>query len=227
MKKIRLLIIEDNRLLRDGLAEVLKKESDFEVIAVLQTDEKMLSEIQTSGIDVVLLDLGLQSYDSLDIVKRIRKDDHEVNIILMGLFATHSEVLDFVECGVKGFILKDATVSDFLTTIRSVGKGEKVLPAYLTDSLFAQIVERSLKGPGGEKKIIESVQMTQREQQVIELIAAGHTNKEIAQKLFISPYTIKSHVHNILEKLTFHSRLQIAKYAHDRESSTSVGKNSG
>lgn len=219
MKKIRLLIIEDNRLLRDGLSEVLKKEPDFEVIAVLQTDEKMLSEIQTSDIDVVLLDLGLQSFDSLDVVKRIRKDDHEVNVVLMGLFATHSEVLDFVECGVKGFILKDATVNDFLDTIRSVAKGENVLPAYLTESLFTQIVEQSMNTPSGEKKFIESVQMTQREQQVVESIAAGLTNKEIGHKLFISPHTVKSHVHNILEKLTLHSRLQIAKYVHDKEAS--------
>ena len=221
MKKIRLLIIEDNRLLREGLTEVLKREPDFEVITTLQTDEKMLTKIQTSDIDVVLLDLGLQSYDSLDVVKLFRKNDKDVKMVLMGLFATHSEVLDFVECGVKGFILKNATVDDFLTTIRAVAKGEKVLPAYLTDSLFAQIIEQSLNGPEGERKIIESVQMTQREKEVIELIAEGLTNKEIGQKLYISPHTIKSHVHNILEKLTLHSRLQIAKYAHDKESSTS------
>lgn len=219
MKKTRLLIIEDNRLLRDGLTEVLKREPDFEVIAALQTDEKMLTKIQTSDIDVVLLDLGLQSYDSLDVVKLFRKNDKDVKVVLMGLFASHSEVLEFVECGVKGFILKNATVDDFLTTIRAVAKGEKVLPTYLTDSLFAQIVEQSLNGPEGEKKILDSVQMTQREKEVIELIAEGLTNKEIAQKLYISPHTIKSHVHNILEKLTLHSRLQIAKYAHDKESS--------
>lgn len=220
MKKIRLLIIEDNRLLRDGLTEVLKKEPDFEVIAALQTDETMLTKIQTSDIDVVLLDLGLQSYESLDVVKLFRKNDKDVKMVLMGLFATHSEVLDFVECGVKGFILKNATVDDFFTTIRAVAKGEKVLPAYLTDSLFEQIVKQSLNAPEGEKKIIESVQMTQREKEVIELIADGLTNKEIGQKLFISPHTIKSHVHNILEKLTLHSRLQIAKYAHDKQSAS-------
>lgn len=180
----------------------------------------MLSKIKTSDIDVVLLDLGLQSYDSLDVVKLFRKNDKEVKVVLMGLFATHSEVLDFVECGVKGFILKNATVKDFLTTIRAVSKGEKVLPAYLTESLFAQIVEQSLSGPEGEKEILDSVQITQREKEVIELISDGLTNKEIAQKLYISPHTIKSHVHNILEKLTLHSRLQIAKYAHDKELSS-------
>lgn len=225
MKKIRLLIIEDNRLLRDGLTQMLKNEPDIEVIAALQTDEKMLSKIQTSDMDVVLLDLSLHSYDSLDVVKLIRENDCEVNIVLMGLFATYTEVLEFVECGVKGFILRDATVNDFLTTIRSVAKGKKVLPAFLTESLFTQIVKESITSPNGEKKIQESVQMTQREKEVIELIAGGLANKEIAEKLFISPHTVKSHVHNVLEKLSFHSRLQIAKYAHDKESSSADDKN--
>lgn len=225
MNKIRLLIIEDNRLLRDGLTEVLKKEPDFEVAPELQTDEAMLSEIQTSDIDVVLLDLGLQSYDSLDLVKQISENDIDVKVVLMGLFASHSEVLEFVECGVKGFILKNATVNDFLTTIRSVAQGDKVLPDYLTESLFAQIVEHSLSTPEEQGNMNETVRMTQREQQVIKLIAEGLTNKEIAQKLFVSPHTIKSHVHNILEKLTLHSRLQIAKYAHENKSSSEDSEN--
>lgn len=217
MKKIRLLIIEDNRLLREGLTEVLTKEPDFEVITALQTDEEMMSKIQTSEIDVVLLDLGLQSFDSLEVVKLIKNNGQEVNVVLMGLFATHSEVLDFVESGVNGFVLKDATVNDFFTTIRSVARGQKVLPAYLTESLFAQIIHKSLNDPGAKKKIQESVQITQREKEVIGLIADGLTNKEIAQKLHLSPHTIKSHVHNILEKLTLNTRLQIAKYALENE----------
>jgi DNA-binding NarL/FixJ family response regulator len=188
------------------------------MITAIQTDEEMATKIQTSDIDIVLLDLGLQSFDSLELVKLIKKSDPDVNVVLMGLFATHSEVLDFVECGVKGFVLKDATVNDFFTTIRSVAKGEKVLPAYLAESLFAQIIEKSLNDPGSNKKFIDSVQITQREKEVIELIANGLTNKEIAQKLHLSPHTIKSHVHNILEKLTLNTRLQIAKYAHDRVS---------
>ncbi|MCH8495438.1 MAG: response regulator transcription factor [Balneolales bacterium] len=217
MNKIRLLIIEDNRLLRDGLTKVLKNEPDFEVVSALQTDEEMLARIETDEIDIVLLDLGLQSYDSLDVVKLIKKNDSNVAVVLMGLFATHSEVLDFVECGVKGFILKDATVNDFFTTIRAVANGERVLPAYLTESLFAQIIDKSLAEPDIKKTILESVQLTQREQQVIKLIAKGLSNKEIAQKLFISPHTIKSHVHNILEKLTLNSRIQIALYAQGKD----------
>lgn len=217
MEKIRILIIEDNRLLREGLTKVLMKEPDFEVIKALQPDENMPSKTQLSDIDVVLLDMDLQSFDSLEVVELIKKHDQKVNVILMGIFATQSEVLEFVECGVKGFILKDATVFEFFSTIRAVASDEKVLPAYLTESLFAQIVEKSLEDPCAEDLINDSVRITQREKDVIELIAEGLSNKEIAEKLYLSPYTIKSHVHNILEKLTLNSRLQISKYARDNE----------
>jgi len=94
-----------------------------------------------------------------------------------------------------------------------------VLPSLLTGSLFSQIVEHAVNGArGSSSKLMESVRMTKRERQVIDLISDGMTNKEIAQKLHLSPYTVKSHVHNILEKLALHTRVQIAKYAHTSES---------
>jgi DNA-binding NarL/FixJ family response regulator len=116
-----------------------------------------------------------------------------------------------VKEGVAGFILKDASLKDFLQTIRTVAKGIKVLPPPLTESLFSQIVEHALKS-GSSKKIVASVRMTEREQDVINLIAQGRSNKEISAKLFIAVHTVKSHVHNILEKLALHTRLELAHY---------------
>jgi DNA-binding NarL/FixJ family response regulator len=101
-----------------------------------------------------------------------------------------------------------------LKTIRSVAKGLQVLPSNLTESLFSQIVNHAVNG-SKPSALLEAVRMTKREKQVIDLISEGHSNKEIAQKIHLSTYTIKSHVHNILEKLALNSRVQIAKYAHD------------
>jgi len=131
----------------------------------------------------------------------------------MDLIPLQADVLEFVEAGVSGFILKDANEKDLYETIRSVNQGLKVLPTHLMGSLFSQIVEHAING-STTSVIIESVRMTKREKQVIELIAEGFTNKEIAQTLHLSTYTIKSHVHNILEKLAIHTRVQIANYAH-------------
>jgi DNA-binding NarL/FixJ family response regulator len=110
-------------------------------------------------------------------------------------------------------MLKDISVTEFLKTIRSVYEGVQVLPPNLTGSLFSQIVDYAING-SKPSVIEESVRMTKREKQVIELIANGSTNKEIAQNLHLSTYTVKSHVHNILEKLALNTRVQIAKHAH-------------
>ena len=131
----------------------------------------------------------------------------------MDLVPLQEDVLVFVQAGVSGFILKDATVNDFLKTIRSVVNGAKVLPPHLTESLFSQIVDKAVT-ESSPSKVIKSVKMTKRERQVIDLVADGLTNKEIAQKLHLSTYTVKSHIHNILEKLALHTRVQIAKYVH-------------
>ena len=213
MKKIKILLIEDNRLLRDGIASMLKKQPDMHAVATVGNGENILQMIEKFHPHIVLLDLGLRSQNSIQIVKSAKQNYPETKIIVMDLIPLQADVLEFVKAGVSGFILKDANVSDFYKTIHSVYKGTKVLPPHLTGTLFSQIVEHAIVG-SSPSIINKSVRMTKRERQVIELIADGFTNKEIAQKLHLSPYTIKSHVHNILEKLALNTRVQIAKHAH-------------
>ncbi len=139
----------------------------------------------------------------------------------MDLVPLQEDVLAFVEAGVSGFILKDAIVGDFLETIRSVVGGAKVILPHLTASQFSQIVYKAV-AELNPSKVIESVKMTKRERQVVDLIAYGLTNKEISQKIHLSTYTVKSPIHNILEKLAFHTRVQIAKHAHSSDSDIST-----
>lgn len=223
MKKIRILLIEDNRLLREGLTAMLKKQEDMSVVETVGNGENILAIMEKFKPDVLLLDLGLRSRSSLNLVKLVKKNFSASKIIVMDLIPLQADVLEFVQAGVSGFILKDATVNDFLKTIRSVVKGLQVLPPNLTGSLFSQIVEHAVSG-SNPTALIESVRMTKREKQVIELISEGSTNKEIAQELHLSTYTIKSHVHNILEKLALSTRVQIAKYLHDSKKIDSATK---
>jgi DNA-binding NarL/FixJ family response regulator len=211
------LLIEDNRLLRDGIASMLKKQTDMRVVATVSSGENILGLMDKNKPDIVLLDLGLRSQNSLQIVKLIRRNFLEVKIIVMDLIPLQEDVMEFVKAGVSGFILKNANIVEFFTAIRSVFQGNKVLPSNLTDSLFSQIVEGAITH-AKPSAIVESVRLTKREKQVMELIADSSSNKEIAQKLNLSTYTVKSHVHNILEKLTLHTRVQIARQAHLSES---------
>ena len=217
MKKIKILLIEDNRLLREGISALLKKQSDMNVVTTVGNGENILALVSKLNPNIVLLDLGLRSQNSLDIVKLVKKNFQETKIIVMDLIPSQTDVFEFVQAGVSGFMLKDISVTEFLKTIRSVYQGAQVLPPHLTGSLFSQIVEHAING-SRPSVIDNSVRMTKRERQVIDLVADGATNKEIAQKLHLSTYTVKSHVHNILEKLSLNTRVQIAKHAHYSES---------
>jgi DNA-binding NarL/FixJ family response regulator len=216
-KKIKILLIEDNRLLREGISALLKKQSDMNVVTTVGNGENILDLVGKLKPNIVLLDLGLRNQNSMQVVKLLKTNFQATKIIVMDLIPLQADVFEFVQAGVSGFMLKDISVSEFLKTIRSVFEGLQILPPHLTGSLFSQIVDNAINGL--PKSIIDdSVRMTKRERQVIELIADGSSNKEIAHKLHLSTFTVKSHVHNILEKLALNTRVQIAKHAHDTQS---------
>ena len=212
MKKIRCLIIEDNRLLRDGIASMLKGHKDIQVIGATGDGESSILRIHKIKPTVILLDLGLRGQNSLHVVELVKKEFPAAKVIVMDLAPVQGDILQFVKAGAAGFILKDATLHDFLATIRAVAEGEKVLPPILNGSLFSQIIEHAVSTGNGH--LTKAVRMTKREREVIGLISEGLSNKEIGQRLRIATYTIKSHVHNIMEKLALHTRLEVANYAY-------------
>ncbi|MBN1755296.1 response regulator transcription factor [bacterium] len=214
--KIRILLIEDNRILREGIAAMLNSHCDFEVVARAE-DGDAVRQLKSLGTppDVILLDLGLEKENSLELMAVLQDEVSTVKVIAMDIFPEHIDIVEFVKAGGSGFILKDATLDDYVRTIKKVAGGAKELPPILTKSLFNQIVETAFEN--GKSINDESLRLTNREQEIIGLISKGLCNKEIAQHLYISVYTVKSHVHNILEKLALSTRLQIAAFAHGEE----------
>jgi two-component system NarL family response regulator len=145
-------------------------------------------------------------------VEILKKEFPQVKVIVMDLAPAQGDILQFVKAGAAGFVLKDATADDFLATIRSVAAGGKALPAILSGSLFSQIILHAVEG--GRTNFNNAIRMTGREREIIGLISDGLSNKEIAKRLHIANYTIKSHVHNIMEKLALHTRLEVANYTY-------------
>jgi DNA-binding NarL/FixJ family response regulator len=213
MKKIRILIIEDNRLLRDGINAMINAEADMRVVATIGSGNNVLLKASKAKPHIILLDVGLTNLDELSVVKSVRRKMPDAKVIGMGFVPSQSDIVEFVEAGAAGFILKNATMKEFVETIRSVARGENILPPILTGSLFSYIADYALKR--GKGKIPPTVRMTKREREIIALIADGLSNKEIAQRLNIATHTVKSHVHNVLEKLALHTRLEIAAYTRD------------
>jgi DNA-binding NarL/FixJ family response regulator len=210
---ITVAIIEDNRLVRGGMTDMLNELPDVEVVlAATGLETARLKEAKPR---VVLLDVGLQDSHCLSVAKAMKSEMSDSRVIVMDLLPVHEEIAELVNAGVAGFILKDATFEDFVETIRSVADGARVLPPRMTGTLFSQIAQVAVQR--GRAAAVDAVRMTAREREVITLIAAGNSNKEIARQLSIATDTVKTHVRNVMDKLALHTRLQIAAYAHRQD----------
>jgi DNA-binding NarL/FixJ family response regulator len=173
------------------------------------------SKLRAASPRVVLLDVGLQDGSALRLAEHIAAEAPGARVVVMDLLPVHEELAEFVNVGVAGFILKDATFEDFIGTIRRVADGARVLPPLMTATLFSQIASAALRR--GKTEALEALRLTAREREVIALIAEGLSNKAIAHRLGVATDTVKSHVRNIMDKLALRSRLQIAAYAHDQD----------
>lgn len=208
--RIRIALIEDNRLVRESLRALINQQVGLEVVLAQASDESPPKSAEAPH--VVLIDIGVQRSDSLRTAMRIRGQYPEAKLIVMDLHPGRDDIVEYVNAGIAGFIIKDASLEEFVATIRTVAGGESVLPLRLVNALFSQIARDAVTPQRAE--LAESVRLTPREQQVITLISEGLSNKEIASRLQIAVHTVKSHVRNVMEKLTLHSRLQVAAYAH-------------
>lgn len=211
-RPIALVLIDDNRLLREGLTAMIHSQPGFKVLAASADADEALRKVREAKPDVVLLDFGLEDHDSLHLTVTVRAEVPSARVIVMGLLPLQEDVADYVRAGASGFIMKDASFEDFFATIRAVAGGAEVLPQVLTNSLFAQIARNVPTGNKG--RALDSVRLTGRERQVIDLLGEGLSNKEISTRLHIAVHTVKSHVHNVLEKLALHSRLEVAAFSH-------------
>ena len=209
---ISLILIDDNRLLREGLTAMIRTQPGFKLLVASADVDEALERAREAKPDVILLDFGLVDHDSLGLTATVHDEIPAARIIIMGLLPAQEDVANYVRAGASGFIMKDASFEDFFATIRAVAGGAEVLPQALTNSLFTQIV-KNVVGKN-RARLLEGVRLTNRERQVIELLGEGLSNKEIATRLHIAVHTVKSHVHNVLEKLSLRSRLEVAAFTH-------------
>lgn len=209
---IALVLIDDNRLLREGIVAMVRTQAGFHVLAASADATEALNKVREAKPDVVLVDFGLEDHDSLSLTATVHAEVPEARVIVMGLLPLQEDVADYVRAGASGFIMKDASFDEFFATIRAVARGARVLPSQLTNSLFSQIALNAVGSK--EPRLMDAVRLTGRERQVIDLLGEGLSNKEIASRLHIAVHTVKSHVHNVLEKLALRSRLEVAAFSH-------------
>jgi len=211
-KPIRVFIADDNRLLREGLAAMLIEIEDIHVVGMASSGSQALEQIKKLSPHIALVDIGMPDKDGLDVTQALHADLPEVKVIILGMPDLTDEIMTCIEAGAAGYVLKEASFEYLVESIRLVQQGESFCSPRMAASLFSRVAELV------REKIPESaVQLTPREIEVINKIADGLSNKEIAEKLFIEEQTVKNHIHNILDKLQLHNRLEAVQYAREKK----------
>ena len=196
--RIRVLVVEDNRMMRDGLARLLAAFPDVDIVASAESANAAMQPLRETKPQVVLLDAGLANGESYEFLANLKATAPDAKAVVMDFVPAQQDVNQFIDGGANGFIMKDATAEDIVKAIRSVASGTDLPPPPAAPRTAGADVVGSISAgmsaPG-------NVRLTKREQEIKELIAAGLGNKEIAQRLNIATNTVKSHVHNMLGKL--------------------------
>ncbi len=199
MRTAKIVVIEGNRILRDGIVAIINEQPDFLVVKALRSDHDMLRHVRRLKPDVVLLDMGLRRTNALRAVASLGRHVPRVRVIGMGLLPSHDDVVGYVQAGAAGFVLKNATLDDVLRTLRTVVGGEIASPPSLARSLLDYVADQAFRSTGAIRPL--TGRMTQREREITLRVARGENDMEIARQLRISSSAVRSHISNILEKI--------------------------
>ncbi|MFZ5989757.1 MAG: response regulator [Bacillota bacterium] len=209
MDKIRVVIADDHTMVRQGLKQILELEDDMVVVAQAPNGEEAIKVANEYHPDVILMDINMPGMNGLQAIKEMKSTNIASRIIVLTIHEDREYLFKTLQMGAEGYVLKDADPSVLVEAIRSVNRGQSYIQANMTKELVREFNRVTLHDKGKS----EENSLTSRELEVLELIAEGMINKEIAKRLYISEKTVKNHVSNIFRKLNVSDRTQAAIYA--------------
>jgi two-component system response regulator NreC len=209
MKRIRVLVVDDHTIVRDGICVLLGIASDIEVVGEASNGREALDMVKKLLPDVVLMDIAMPIMGGLEATHRIHKEYPSVKVIALTQYDDREYVFPIIEAGAYGFISKSAASSELTTGIRSVFKGD----SFLSPSVAKFLVEVYRQGSPVKGLHDPYDELTDREREVLKLLAEGYTIQEIAEMLSISPKTAEGHKTSLMSKLDIHNRAELVKYA--------------
>lgn len=208
-EQIRVIIADDHTIFRSGLNMLLSSEPDINVIGEAEDGQTAIQLAKELNPDVILMDIGMPELNGIEATERIKLETPDINILVLTMHRSDEYFFKVLEAGASGYILKGAETSELINAVRSVAKGE----VFLYPSMAGRLVKEYLSQSTASK--ISSAKLTKREREILQLIAEGFTNKEIAKKLVLSPSTVHSHRTNLLHKLNLNSRHELVQYARE------------
>ncbi len=214
MERLSILIVDDQALVRAGFRMIFDAEDDVEVVGEASNGVEAIDEVRRLRPDIVLMDVRMPELDGIEATRRLLADeDARTKIVMLTTFDMDEYVYEALRAGASGFLLKDVPPEQLVEGIRAVGSGEALLAPSITRRVIEEFVRRPPEAPRTPPPELE--ELTERELEVLKLIARGLSNAEIAKELFVSETTVKTHVSRILMKLQLRDRVQVVVFAYE------------
>jgi DNA-binding NarL/FixJ family response regulator len=208
MDKIKVLLADDHKIFREGVRSILEKEKDIKVVGEASNGTEVIELIEQLEVDVLVLDIDIGTPNGIEITAQLSNSHPETKILILSMMGLHDFVIEALEKGAIGFLLKNTGKDEVLTAIRSVSKGD----SYFSREVSAILIEQ-LHKPASSRRKSSDIPISPREIEVLKLIAQEFSNSEIAEKLFISIRTVDTHRRNLLEKLEAKNTAGLVKFA--------------
>jgi two-component system NarL family response regulator len=211
VEPIRVLVVDDHALFRRGLQMVLEQEPDIEVVGEASDGAEAVEKSAESLPDIVLMDVRMPKRGGIDACTAIHETVPSAKIIMLTISDEEADLYDAIKAGAMGYLLKEISIEEVASAIRAVHGGQSLISPSMASKLlteFASMIKKT-----DDRQQLPTPRLTDREMEVLKLVAKGLNNRDIAKELFISENTVKNHIRNILEKLQLHSRMEAVVYA--------------
>ncbi len=208
MPRVRVMIVDDHEVVRSGLKAILEPEEDMQVVGEASSAEDAIRKAPVLGPGVVLMDVRMEGMNGIEACRVIKSAHPQVSVLILTSFGEEEAVMSAIMAGASGYLLKNTGRADLLKAIRAVAAGQNLLDPSVTRNVMERLARLAAKE---EERAVEDV--SEREREVLALVAQGLTNREIAEKLVISENTARNHVSRILEKLGLTRRSEAAAFA--------------
>ena len=208
---LKVLVVDDHALFRRGLQMVLEQEVDIEVIGEAADGAEAVAKAQELMPDVVLMDVRMPKRSGIEATQEIKDLLPHAKILMLTISDEEADLYDAIKAGASGYLLKEISIEEVADAIRSVWAGQSRISPSMASKLLNEFAAISKRGE--ERRQVPAPRLTEREMEVLGLVAEGLNNREIGVRLFISENTVKNHIRNILEKLHLHSRMEAVVYA--------------
>ncbi len=208
---LKVLIVDDHALFRRGLQMVLEEEAHIEVVGQATDGQHAIEKAVEIMPDVVLMDVRMPKRSGIEATQKIKEALPHVKILMLTVSDEEADLYEAIKAGASGYLLKEISTEDVAEAIRSVWSGQSRISPAMASKLLTEFQAMSKRAE--EREHVHTPRLTDREMEVLRLVAKGMNNRDIAKELYISENTVKNHVRNILEKLQLHSRMEAVVYA--------------